>query len=115
MVFDQYLKDEAKEKIKIEIEESPYGDTGTVYDGLLGMMQHFRLQLISFRSPTKTPEEAEYLEADIRGYDEIIKSKSQDNAEAFMELKSESRRGRRPGFRNNEEIVNHLKAEGKWK
>lgn len=97
----------------ITIEESPYGDTGAVYVGNLGIMNHFCLQLKSFRNQNKTPEERQYLEDDISGYEEILKSNSEENATSFMVTKSEAMRaGKR--FKNNLEIINHLKETGKW-
>ena len=104
-------------KTIIEIEESPYGDKGAVYEGMLGMMQHFRLQLMSFRNQNKTPAERELLEGDIAGYEEIIKSGSEANAQAFMEAKRGARfeqGGFRELFKDNLAVVEHLKKTGKW-
>lgn len=101
--------------MKIKIEQSPYGDTGVEYDGLLGMMQHFRLQLMSFRNQPKTQEERDYLEADIAGYEEIIKSKSHENARLFIEYKRSGPPDFEEKFANNLAVVDHLKAIGLWK
>ncbi len=101
--------------MKIEIEQSPYGDTGAVYEGLLGMMNHYILQLKSFRTQNKTPEERAHLEADIRGYEEILKSGSQANARKFMEAKQgwiENASMKR--FENNEKVIEYLKVTGLW-
>ena len=100
-------------EMKVEIEESPYGDKGKTYSGFLGMTNHWIMQLKSFRSPTKTKEESDYLEADIRGYEEILKSGQEQNAVAFMTEKHEAmRKGRRHA--NNEEIVKYLKETKRW-
>lgn len=99
--------------MKIKIEESPFGDTGVTYHGQLGMMQHFRLQLISYRSQNKTPEQRAYLEADIAGYEEVIASGSEENALAFIANKRDA--GRHNRFANNTELVKWLKAQGIWK
>ena len=101
------------EEIKITIEESPYGDTGSEYEGMLGMMNHFLLQLKSFRTQQKTTEEREYLEADIRGYEQILASGSQNIARAFVKLKQDAARsGAR--FENNEAVIRHMKENGLW-
>ena len=102
--------------MKITTEESPYGDSGAVYDGMLGMMQHYILQLKSFRSPKKTKEESEHLEADIAGYEEVLKSGSEKNAEMFMQTKHRSHvDGIRIVFKNNLEVVQYLKSIGRWR
>lgn len=103
-----------KDDIQVTIEKSPYGDAGAVYDGMLGMMQHYILQLSSFRSQQHTDEERAYLEADIRGYKEIVKAGKQSNARKFMEIKHESRMTGKEKFANNEKIVEHMKASGLW-
>lgn len=90
------------------LEESPYGDQGVEYIGTLGMFQHFKLQLISFRSPNKTKEESEYLERDIEGYELIINSKSEANAINFLKKKQEGK------FRDNLEVISAMKKEGLW-
>ena len=100
-------------EIEVEIEESPYGDKGKTYKGYLGMMNHWILQLQSFRSPTKSKEEAEYLEADIRGYEEVLKSGHEQNAINFMNEKHQARvAGRRHA--DNECIVAYLKENKRW-
>lgn len=103
--------------MKIEIEESPYGDKGAVYEGMLGMIQHFRLQLMSFRSQDKTPKERQHLEDDIEGYEIILASKSEKNAQAFMEAKRGERfrqNGFRSLFKNNLEVIEFCKKNGTW-
>lgn len=104
--------------MKIEILESPYGDTGKTYEGMLGMIQHFRLQLISFRGqPGKTAHEEAWLEADIMGYEEILKSNSEENARAFMKIKRGpewEENGFKDLFEDNLQIVEHLKTTGQW-
>lgn len=100
--------------MEIKIEKSPFGDEGVTYTGQLAMFNHFRLQLISYRTQDKTPEERAYLEADIAGYDEILKSGHEENAQEFMKNK------RDPAtylnrFKDNLSLVNWLKANGKWK
>lgn len=103
--------------MKVTIEKSPFGDEGAVYEGSLGLLQHFRLQLISYRSQNKTKEAREFLEADIKGYEEVLESKSENNAQAFMEAKRGRRfeaKGFEELFKNNREVVAWLKANGKW-
>jgi len=95
------------------IEESPYGDTGAVYEGALGIMQHFHLQLISFRPQEKTEEERAYLEADIAGYEEIIKSGKEENAQLFMQHKRDPET-HLPRFKNNLAVIAYLKEQGLW-
>jgi hypothetical protein len=95
--------------MKITIEQSPYGDTGAVYEGALGMMQHFRLQLISFRG--KSPD-TDGLEQDILGYEAVIASGSEKNANAFLEYKRDENHVERCA--NNFELVEWLKANGHW-
>lgn len=100
--------------MKIIIEKSPYGDEGKTYDGILGMFNHYILQLESFRSHTKTKEERDYLEADILGYKRILESNSHANAENFMKTKNEERMTGVRKFANNNEIVEHLIKENLW-
>ena len=100
--------------MKIIMEKSPYGDEGKVYEGTLGMLNHFVLQLESFRSPTKTKEQAEYLELDIKGYKRILESNSEKNADNFMKIKDEERLTGIYKFANNNEIVDHLIKENLW-
>lgn len=100
--------------MRIEIEQSPYGDTGAVYHGQLGMMKHYILQLKSFRNQKKTPDERRHMEADIRGYEEIVASGSEDNAIQFMRLKHDARMAGKP-YKNNEKVIEHLKEKGIWK
>ena len=99
--------------MKITIKGSPYGDTGKVYEGALGMFQHYILQLSSFRSQNKTPKEREYLEADIRGYEMIVASGSEKNAVKFLELKRDAITFE-DRFENNEKLVEYMKANGHW-
>lgn len=94
--------------MKITIQESPYGDSGVVYEGVLGMVQHWILQLKSFRNENRTQAEQEHLEADIRGYEQILESGKEDNAKVFLEIKQKG------GFPNNEEVVAFLKKNGLW-
>lgn len=101
--------------VKIKIERSPYGDSGAEYDGLLGMMQHFRLQLMSFRGQQKTKEDRERLEADIAGYDEIIKSASEENARAFLEHKRSGPPNFEEKFKDSLTVIGHIKTQGLWK
>jgi hypothetical protein len=108
------MKPENDSEIQITVVESPYGDRGAVYEGALGMMNHFLLQLKSFRGQNRTEEEREFLEADIRGYEEILKSNSQKNAREFIHIKHEERIKGITSFPTNEAIVNHLKATGVW-
>jgi hypothetical protein len=100
--------------MKITIEQSPYGDTGAVYEGALGMMQHFKLQLESFRHPDKSPEDAKALEDDILGYVEILNSKSEKNADNFLRLKAGDRVSANRRFSNNLDVIKHLKDSGLW-
>lgn len=101
--------------MKIEIEESPYGDKGATYEGMLGMINHFVLQLKYFRDQLKTPEERAYLEADIEGYEMILKSNSEKNANTFMKLKHQDRLNKKGRiYPNNTALVNHMKATGAW-
>ncbi|MGZ3742737.1 MAG: hypothetical protein ACXVB1_00155 [Pseudobdellovibrionaceae bacterium] len=100
--------------MEVKIEQSPYGDSGAIYHGHLGMFNHYLLQLKHFRKLNKTKEEREYLEADIRGYEAILHSNSEENALKFLEVKREARNaGKR--FANNEKIVEHMKQAGLWK
>lgn len=97
---------------QITIEESPYGDTGKVYEGMLGMFQHFRLQLISYRTQNKTPEARQYLEDDIAGYEAVIESGLEENAQNFMKLKKSRISPDR--FKDNSAIVHYMKSTGVW-
>lgn len=102
-------------EVKITIEESPYGDSGAKYEGLLGMMNHFILQLKSFRHPNKSSEDAAYLEADIRGYQEVLDSGSQDNAREFLRIKQKGNPlAGNQRFENNEAVVAFMKEQGIW-
>ena len=93
--------------------ESPYGDAGAVYSGTLGMIEHFRLQLVSFRGQDKTAAEQEYLERDIKGYERILASNNEANANAFLRRKSESRRSA-VKYKDNIDVIDSLIAEGVW-
>lgn len=96
------------------VKESPYGDSGVTYSGALAIFNHFILQLKSFRSLKKTKEESDYLESDIRGYELILESKSEANAEKFLELKTKSRLGQLPRFKDNLAVIEHMKETGVW-
>ena len=100
--------------MEIKIEESPYGDKGAVYTGLLGMIQHFRLQLIHYRKQDKTKEEREYLEQDIKGYEMILDSGSEKNAVNFLDLKDQERRGLQKAFKDNVAVIEFMKANNLW-
>lgn len=103
-----------KKEIETLIEESPFGDTGARYSGMLGMTQHFLLQLKSYRLQRKTIEAREHLEADIRGYEEILKSSSEENASNFYKIKRGAiEAGER--FANNERVIEQMKSKGIWK
>lgn len=104
-------------KFNITIEESPFGDKGVVYEGDLGMIQHFRLQLISYRTQNLTKKERAALEADIKGYEMLLESKSEKNAQVFIEAKRGEKfekGGFKELFKNNIEVIEHLKATGNW-
>lgn len=103
----------SKETVTFEIEESPYGDTGATYTGMLGMFNHFLLQLKSFRTLDKTEEERSYLEADIRGYEEVLASGSEENAHIFMKTKHQLSDAGTPA-ENNEVVVAKMKEMGTW-
>jgi len=99
--------------MNITLEKSPYGDEGTTYSGALGMFQHYILQLKSFRVQDKTKEEREHLESDIRGYEEVLASGSEKNAENFLKIKQEARAiGVR--FKNNEDVIKYMKDKNLW-
>jgi len=99
--------------MKIKIEESPFGDAGKEYDGTLGMFQHFRLQLISYRNQNKTPDERAHLEADIAGYEEVIATGSEETARNFLKYKRDEKH--RSRCANNLELNKWLKDNGHWK
>lgn len=99
--------------MKIEIEESPYGDKGAVYNGLLGMCQHWIYQLASFRDPRKTKEEADYLEKDICGYGILLDTGVEENVRKFLEIKQNARINKQR-FANNLEIVMYMKTNDLW-
>jgi hypothetical protein len=92
------------------ITKSPYGDEGAVYKGTLGLINHFRLQLISYRSLPKSKDQLEYLERDIHGYDLILASNSEKNAVNFISFKSNTK----PRLKDNLAVIDALKANGKW-
>lgn len=107
--------------MKIEIEQSPYGDTGKTYEGMLGMINHFLLQLESFRPQwLNDPEHLAYIDRDIAGYKELLTT-NEETVQAWMTLK----RGGKPGrpaseddhyirWPDNLAIVEHMKASGAW-
>jgi hypothetical protein len=100
----------------ITMEESPYGDTGAVYEGALGMMNHWVLQLETFKTqPSQTKEGLEAIDADITGYKEILASGSQENANKFLEIKTNGKRGVGLEYKDNLAIVNHMKENNLWK
>jgi hypothetical protein len=104
----------SRDEDTIEVQESPYGDAGTTYTGYLGMLNHFRLQLVSFRELPKTKKELEYLNRDIAGYDMILASNNENNAEEFIVRKSEARKfGSK--YADNLAVIEAIKADGKWK
>lgn len=79
----------------------------------LDMFKQFLEQLESMRGSHQTKEQSDYLEADIRGYKEVIESGSAKNAEAFMAAKKDAIL-RNHRFKNNEAIVEHLKSIDHW-
>lgn len=46
--------------MKVTFEKSPYGDEGKTYCNKLGMIEHFILQLKSYREQDKTQEQRGY-------------------------------------------------------
>ena len=105
-------RSDEKQDIQLTIEESPYGDQGAVYEGTLAMFNHFRLQLISFRDQPRSAEQRDYLEADIAGYEELLASGSEKNAENFLKFKRDENHQDR--FADNLALIKWLKENGKW-
>lgn len=99
--------------MKVTIEQSPYGDTGKTYEGLLGMINHYILQLENFRPQhVNSPDRLAHLERDIAGYKELLKT-DEDTVNRFMKAKHEWTDTLRR-FKDNLEIVEHMKANGEW-
>lgn len=104
----------SSEKFKLHVDQSPFGDSGTTYEGMLGVLNHLLLQLKSYRKIKKTQAERDYLETDIAAYEEIINSGSETNAQVFIKTKQEDRLGKVRKFKNNRDVINFLKETGKW-
>ena len=101
--------------VKITLEESPYGDKGKTYDGMLGMINHWILQLQHFRQqPAQTSAGIEAIDADIAGYQEVLDSGKEENAQTFLKIKEKGYRGLMKPFKDNKAIVQHMKESGLW-
>lgn len=82
-------------------------------DGMLPVFNELLEQLESMLAPDLSAQRREHLEADIRGYKEIIASQSENNARKFMEIKSNARsEGRR--FKDNEAVIAYMKENKLW-
>lgn len=97
----------------ITIVRSPFGDEGVVYNGYLGLINHFILQLKSYRALPKTTEEREYLEMDIAGYEELLAKGSEEIVNSFINIKQRARASGKP-FKNNLEIIDGMKMMKLW-
>lgn len=92
--------------------EAPWTDGEETFEGALGMMAQFKKQLLYFQEQNDT----ESIRNDIAGYDLILKSKSEDNAQNFLKFKVDSLCGEIDvKFKNNLEVVKYLKEKGEWK
>lgn len=79
------------------------------------MLQHFKvfhMQLCGYRGLKKTPEERAYLEADITGYELVMESESEANANNFMITKHKLK-DTNPKI-NNTQVVEYMKENGLW-
>lgn len=97
-----------------KIIRSPYGDQGTTYVGELDFLRHTLLQLKYYlKTQKRTPQQLAHLKADIKGYEELIETGSEENASVFLRMKHEAMKG---GLRfpNNLAIIQHMKNEGIW-
>ena len=95
-----------KEKLNVK---SPWGEYSP--NSFLSMVAMFKDQLLHFQ---KTNSSA-YLKEDIKGYDEILKSKSEKNAENFLFLKRRIKSVELDlDLKNNMEIVNYMKESKTW-
>lgn len=93
--------------------DAPWTNGEQEFKGMLGFFQQTKMQLLHYQQQPNGDTEA--IRADIAGYDEILKSGKEENARAFMELKSEARRSTNPLYgKGNLGIVNALKEQGKW-
>ena len=98
--------------MKITI-ESPW-DNGT-YEGILGMFVHYIKQLEYFRKQKEQDDDGRAaIDADIRGYQQILDSKSEQNADTFLKIKALGHTGKMKPFRTNEDVVKHMKENGLW-
>lgn len=95
--------------MSIEI-NAPWTEGAITFKGCLGFIQQTKAQLLFYQKQNDT----EHIRKDIEGYDLILESNSEENAENFLEVKMEHRFAGKK-FANNLEVIEHLKKEGKWK
>lgn len=111
MKVDEIVFDKTGEGFTVV--SSEWDKPGIKRTGCLGLMEHTLLQLKSYRQLNKTPEKRQHLEDDISGYEMILATGSEKNAEHFFELKAKSIKMREP-FKNNLEVIKALKNAGIW-
>lgn len=93
--------------------EAPWTNGEEEFKGMLGFIQQTKQQLLFYKSQGNN---SDHINKDINGYDELLKSKSEDNVRKFMEIKQDIRCGRSSlNLTNNMEIVEHIKKIGEWK
>ena len=95
-----------KEKIYIN---SPWGFQ--CCDTFLNKIEMAKDQLLHFQKRNDT----ESLRRDLEAYEEILKSKSEENAKNFLSLKMKIRDGEIDlDLKNNREIIDHMKKNKIW-
>lgn len=96
------------EELKIEI-DAPWTNGPQEYVGMLAFLGQAREQLLFFQKEKNT----EHIRNDIEGYELILKSGQEANANRFLELKQNALRvGNR--FENNLAVIDIMKKDGSW-
>jgi hypothetical protein len=94
---------------KVEIDAPWTNGKEEIEPSRLLFLQQTKKQLLYFQKQNDT----EYIRNDIAGYDLIIKSKSEKNAENFLKIKRDAiLEGKR--FKDNLEVIKQMKKLKLW-
>ena len=96
------------QQLEVEI-DAPWTNGPKTYVGMLAFLGQAREQLLYFQKQKDT----EHIRRDIEGYEMILKSESEQNANRFIELKQNAVRvGNR--FKDNLAVIEEMKRDGSW-
>lgn len=88
---------------------APWTNGDQEFSDMLGFISQIKMQLEYFR---KNGNESQSLKNDLEGYEEILKSKSEKNAEKFLEEKHDRRMTGMPC--DNLTVIKYLKETNQW-